>query len=279
MMLVEMLTGEHPFADLSDSMIAHQLATLNVEDLVEGVSDPDWRKLCRGLLRRTPSVRWDAEAVSKWIANPRDRSLEVAEDAVGTGAPSTATITIDFDGTSYSTPVDLGAALAKDWDKAASFWKRRFGDVRTWLTDSLGLHELGDAVASIDDNETSLDTQVFCFVYLLAPNARLRYRDQEISLHALGELARRAARWDPVVSEVLQTLYRERIPSLAGALPGARELGRLSARWDEAVSDYENTREALAREGVTVPEPTGEQLTMLLAASTPGNIEGVAMLR
>lgn len=273
MMLVEMLTGAHPFAGLSEAIIGQRLATLNTEELVEGVSEPDWRKLCRGLLRRTPSVRWDAETVSRWMANPGDQSLEVAEDASGIGvrtdAPSTATI--DFDGTSYSTPADLGAALARDWDKAASFWRRRLQDVRTWLADGLGLQQLDEAVAIIDDQETPLDVQVFSFVYLLGPNAPLRFRDQELSLQALGELGRRAGSGDAQAGERLRTLYRQRILSLAGSFPGGAELGRLSARWDEVVAGYARTRRRLAEEGVTVPEPTGEQLTLLLAASASDN--------
>ena len=149
MMLVEMLKGEHPFEGLEEAVIVTELATQNVDDLTEGVEDPDWRKLCRGLLRRAPAERWGAADVSRWIEDPKAPGLEVAEEAAparpSAAAPSTATI--DFAGAGYATPAELGAALAQDWSKAESFWKRRLEDVRTWVTDGLGLQPLGEAMA------------------------------------------------------------------------------------------------------------------------------------
>lgn len=269
MMLVEMLTGKHPFLEWADLRIKDYLRTRNFDDLVEGVPDPDWRKLCRGLLRRNPSARWNAEAVSKWIANPGDPSLKVAEDS-RTASGSTATI--DFGGASYSTPTDLGAAMAKDWDRAKSFWTRRINKVRNWLIDSLGRDDLGEEIERIDDSEEPLDTQVFRFVYLLAPDAPPRYRDQELSLQALGDLGRQVYRGESHASEMLQTLYRERILNLAGSLPGGAELGSLSVRWDETVRDYDRRRQTLAGEGVTVPERTPELLAKLLAATASDNL-------
>ena len=148
MMLVEMLQGEHPYDGLKEPVIGNQLLTQDVEELTEGISDADWRKLCRGLLRRIPAERWDSESVSKWLADPDDPGLRVAEEAVAArpSAEMPSTPTIDFDGASYATPADLGAALARDWAKAESFWKRRLQDVRTWVTDGLGLQPLGDAM-------------------------------------------------------------------------------------------------------------------------------------
>ena len=195
MMLVEMLRGEHPFEGLEEAVIVTELATQNVDDLTEGVEDPDWRKLCRGLLRRAPADRWGAADVSRWIEDSKDPGLEVAEEAAPArptaAAPSTAAI--DFDGASYGTPAELGAALARDWSKADSFWKRRLEDVRTWVTDGLGLQPLGDAMAGIDDSDLPLEAQVFSFVYLLAPEAPLRFRDADISMEGLAALGARAA--------------------------------------------------------------------------------------
>ena len=269
MMVVEMLQGEHPYDGLSEAIIAQQLATQRMDDLTEGVPDPAWRKLCRGLLRRTPSARWDTAAVSKWLADPDDPSLAVAREAQPAAAP--AANAIDFDGARYATPADLGAALARDWVKAESFWKRRLPDLRTWLTDTLGLSALGDALAEIDDaDHLPLDAQVFSFIYHLAPNAPLRFRDTDISPEDLAALAEGAVnRGDAEARDTLLALHREGIVALAAVLPDQEALAQVSQRWQEAVDDYESLRSAMRARGVRVPEPDDDDLARLLGASLP----------
>ena len=274
MMLVEMLQGAHPFEGLAEIVITNQLVTQNVDQLTEGVSDPDWRKLCRGLLRRTPSARWDAEVVSKWLANPSDPSLVVAEETTATPASTQAppTATIAFDGARYATPAELGEALSRDWDKAQSFWMRRFQDVSTWVTDELGLGALGDALADVDDNDAPLDSQVFSFIYLLAPNAPVRFRNMDLSVEDLVALGERAANQrDAEAGSSLLALYVQRLLVFAGSLPGQYDLAEVSRLWDEAVADYGRNRHELRGHGAMVPEPAGDLLIRLLAASIPGS--------
>ena len=274
MVLVEMLQGAHPYDGLAEAVISHQLATQNVEGLTEDIADPAWRKLCRGLLRRTPSARWDAEAVSKWLVDPHDPSLAVAEEAAvaqpSAELPSTATI--DFDGARYAMPAELGMALAQDWSKAESFWMRRFQDVRTWVTDGLGLQPLGDALAAIEDNdELALEAQVFSFVYLLAPNApTVRFRDVDLSMEGLTALGQRAVNeQDADARATLLTLYRQGILVLAGSLPGKEALAKVARRWNAAVSDYERLRSEFSAQDVAVPELDDDVLVVLLAGSIP----------
>ena len=276
MILVEMLQGEHPYDRdrLADFIISNQLLTQNVDDLTADIADPAWQKLCRGLLRRTPSARWDAEAVSKWLADPNDPSLSVAEGAAvaqpSVEVPSTATI--DFAGARYATPEELGLALAEDWAKAESFWMRRFQDVRTWVTDGLGLQPLGDALATIDDNdEISLEVQVFSFVYLLAPNApTVRFRDVDLSMEGLAALGQRAVNeQDADARATLLTLHRQGILLLAGALPGKEALAEVARRWNDAVSDYERLRAEFGAQDVAVPELDDDVLVTLLAGGIP----------
>ena len=271
MMLVEMLQGEHPYDGLAEIIISNQLVTQNVDQLTEGISDPDWRKLCRGLLRRTPAARWDAEAVSKWLADPGDPSLVVAEETPAAPA-STPAATIAFGGARYATPAELGEALSRDWNNARFFWTRRFQDVSTWVIDDLGLGTLGRALAEVADNNAPQDSQVFRFIYLLAPNAPLRFRDLDLSLEGLVALGERAA--NPgnanAVSSLL-ALYGQRLLVFAGLLPGQQDLAAVSRRWDEAVADYGRMRHELREHGVAAPEAAGDMLIRLLAASIPGS--------
>ena len=273
MILVELLQGNHPYDGLEDFIISNQLLTQNVEELTADIADPAWQELCRGLLRRTPSARWDAEAVSKWLADPNDPSLSVVEEATGAqpSAEVPSTATIDFDGASYATPEELGLALAQDWAKAESFWRRRFQDVRTWVTDSLGLQPLGDALAAIDDSdEMSLETQVFSFVYLLAPNApTVRFRDVDLSMEGLTALGQRAVNEHAAARATLLALHQQGILLLAGALPGKEMLAEVARRWNDAVSDYERRRAGYRAQNVGVPGLNDDVLVVLLAGSIP----------
>ena len=265
MILVEMLRGEHPYDGCEEAVISNQLLTQDVEELTEKISDPDWRKLCRGLLRRTPTRRWDGEAVSKWLANPNDPSLSVAAEAARRTTEDPPGATIAFDGARYRTPEELGLALAKDWDKAKSFWKRRFRDVRTWVTDELGLNQLGDLLAKIDSNDDlNLDTQVFSFIYLLAPNSpTVRYRDLDLSLEGLAALGERANQGNVEARKTLFEVYREKILTLAGSMQGREALAEVSGKWDKAVKEYRRLRT-----GNMAQEPDDDLLLVLLAAGT-----------
>ena len=274
MMLVEMLRGAHPYDGLSEAVIVHQLSTQDVDELTGDIGDPRWRKLCRGLLRRTPAARWGEDAVTGWLADPDDPGLDVAEEApaAGPGADLPPDALISFDGQGYSTPEDLGAALAMDWAGASSFWRRRFADVRTWVTDGLGLPELGAALAAIDDSDISLDAQVFSFVHHLAPNAPVRFRDEDISLSAEGlpALARRAVlEEDARARETLLALHRHGILALAGSLPEREALADVSRRWNDAARDYERLRRKIGARGVAAPRADDAELAALLAASLP----------
>ena len=278
MMLVEMLLGRHPYAGCSDHAIGHQLTTQPVDELTDGLAGP-WLKLCRGLLRRAPSERWDAAKVSKWLADPNDPSLVVAREAPPAAAAPAAGATIDFDGAVYAAPAELGAALADDWAKAESFWKRRLPAIRTWLTDGLGLPELGDALAEIDDAELSLDAQVFNFIYLLAPDAPLRFRGEDLSAEGLADLAERAANpADAGARTTFLALYRSRILMLAGSLPEREAAAEVWRRWEETVADHERIRSEMRTRDVTVPEPDDDVLVSLLAAGVP-SVPVLAALR
>ncbi len=270
MMLVEMLE-KHPFKDVEDQAIGYRLVVEDVDDLTREISDPAWRMLCRGLLRRTPEARWNAEEVSKWLADPNDPGLRVAEEAPG--SPPVAEplpATIDFDGARYATPAELGAALAEDWGKAKSYWKRRYPDVRNWVTDELGLTPLGDALADIDDSGMPLDTQVFNFIYHLAPEAPLRFRDERLTMEGLAALCRRAAvQKDADARDTLLRLYRQGILVLAGSLPDGEPLAEAQRRWEDAVNDYERRRNEAGARVEAIPAPNEGTLVDLLAGSLP----------
>ena len=76
MMIVERVTGAHPFEGASDAQIALRLATKDPGELVEGVQDEEWRAIAARLLERDPQKRWTAAQVVRYLP----RRNEVADD-------------------------------------------------------------------------------------------------------------------------------------------------------------------------------------------------------
>ena len=86
MILVEVLTGKHPFEGLAEATIAYTIATKGADDATTGIEDDGWRELCEGLLERDPAHRWGAEEVEGWLEGRRRtrrhpvRAEQVCED-------------------------------------------------------------------------------------------------------------------------------------------------------------------------------------------------------
>lgn len=263
MMLVEMLTGHHPFQDCNNLTIVSRLATQNLDDLVTEVTDPAWRTLCRGLLRRDPKRRWGRAEVDKWLTNPNDRTLVVAEEV----APARAGFR--FLGQPCHTKEELAKAFAAHWDEAADLWRRRNQELRDWLKHELGLKAVADDLERIDRTQgLDLEAQVFSVIYALDPNAPLRFRGEELSESNLRQLAERVL-VDRRASQVLCALYGSQILQLAERVRSGAGLAAIDARWRDAVSTYERHRTELTKQGVTVPDLDDQRLGELLAATTP----------
>jgi serine/threonine protein kinase len=259
MMLVEILTGRHPFDACSEAVIAHRLATQDVEDLVAGVEEPAWLRLCCGLLRREPKKHWGSEEVGRWLDNPNDPTLTVAEEV----APARAGFR--FLGRNYQTREELAEAFAADWDEAADLWRRRNQELRDWLKHDLGLKAVADDLERIDRTHgLDLDAQVFSVIYALDPTAPLRFRGEELSENNLTALSEQAP-GDPRAGEILRSLYRSHILQLAEGVRRGAGLAAIDAGWREAVSAWEAHRQELA---LTVPDLDDARLTVLLAAVT-----------
>lgn len=266
MMLVEMLIGRHPYSGRSQATIGRRLATQNVDDLVEGIQEDSWKMLCRGLLRRDPLKRWGSEQVCSWLANEQDPRLVVEEEV----APvQQALRTIDFDGCSFSSPETLGLALSKDWSKAESFWKRRFRDLQTWVVDTLGQTERGNALVAIDKSQMGLDQQVFSFIYVLAPQAPICFKNIELSKNSLESLADRWSSGETAAGSVLTSLYEHNILTIAGGLENGQELAAIASNWRKAVADYNTKLQTIENNGASAPALKDDQLITLLAATIP----------
>ena len=251
MMVVEMKTGVHPFEQVSDQVVGHRLATQSVDALCEHVMDPAWRRLCRGLLRRQPTDRWGTAEVRCWLANPDDTKLTVADDQPVRGHAG-----IDFDGRHFTDRRALGRGLQQaDQAKAESFWRRRFRDLRTWITDTLGEDALGEALEEVArDPNLSLGEQVFCCIHLLWPEAPIVVDDVLIREDVLHETARRAWAGDEeAASQLVRVAANPRV-ELAAGLDASGVVDWMHKAWRRAADHYTSGSRILAGQDLAIPE-------------------------
>ena len=258
--VVELLTGRHPLPR-REAAIATFFVTRGTDDLVEGVDDPAWRKLCRGLLRRDPEARWGTAEARLWLESPDSPDLDVQDEA----APSVPSRGFRFVGRDYATVADLGAAMARDWDMAEDVWRNQLPSLLQWLRHEQGLPEPAALLERIDrEANMDLDTQLFWAIRVLARELPPSFRGEPLTAENLAGIASRAAaRTDGDDARFLMAVSRIRQIEEAGD----PALGVQAARWSAATAAYEE----LSAEREELPEPSETDRVMLLAAATEGS--------
>lgn len=268
MILVEIVTGSHPFCHVDEAAIGRRLATMDTDDLSEAVVDPAWRKLCRGLLRRDPKHRWGAGQVDQWLRDPNDPSLKVAaeERPLGTPAPG-----FRFQGREYATPQQLAAAMSQHWEGAESLWKERNNELRAWLEHDLGHVALAAALKAIDLKKAlNLDAQLFLALSALDPKQLPRFRGRELSSNVLATAVEQALGGDPAARDWLDRLHTAAVlRSIVPETAEAKRLRQIGNEWFTNVSEYQGLESDLRHRGASVQQLDTAALTTLLACSIP----------
>jgi serine/threonine protein kinase len=229
MMLVEMLQGEHPFAGLSDPVIAHRLTTGSVD--TADIRDPSWRRLCRGLLQRDPARRWGIAEIRRWLAG--DQTLPEPEDS-GTSLLHPYQVA---DQECRST-TELALAFCRHWEAARKDLTR--GYFETWVREQLKDHNLVRYLHDLKERGGDPDLLLFQLIRHLAPTIPLCWRGQSLSEDALFAVAARAAKQDKDAAEWLESLYSQRVLELL-APEESPALVRLVPLWREAWNGFIET--------------------------------------
>ncbi len=259
--VVELLTGRHPLPG-SEAAIATFFVTRGTDDLVVGVDDPAWRKLCRGLLRRDPEARWGTAEARRWLEAPDAPDLDVKDEAAPATTPLRGFRVKDRD---YATAADLGSAMAGDWAMAEDVWRYRTPELLQWLRHELGTPDVAARLEEIDRTPgLDLDAQLFWAIRALAPRSRPSFRGESLTAENLARVASRAAaRPDGADAGLLVMLHD--IPRLGG--PGDPALTAQMARWSGAAAAWG----ALRGEHAELPELSSTEQKLLLAAATEGS--------
>ncbi|GAB1392092.1 hypothetical protein MASR1M60_02550 [Rhodocyclaceae bacterium] len=236
LILVELLTGHHPFEGLSDAVITHRLVTTTLD--CSEVDDAEWRKLCRGLLLRDPQRRWGMDEIRRWLAG--DESLEVpVEDAFA--PPQHATRPYRLEGSLCTTPLELALALATHWESGRKDLMR--GQLSAWIGEELRdddlLRFVQDELDRRDRGDSADDLRLLRVIRRLAPEVPPVWRGRSLMLAALVAQAVKAEQKDAQAAEWLISVYNQKV---LRELPAAQfpAEAALAARWESARTRVDN---------------------------------------
>lgn len=227
MILLEAVSGRHPFAGLSEQIALHQLATQSVA--VTGVIDEGWRMLCRGLLLRNPRKRWGAPEVLRWLAG--DASLTMPEDS-GDGM---ATRPYRLVKSECRTRSDLALALAKYWEEGKKDLRR--GAVLNWVEQDL--HD-SNLAREIDDvrrrDDLSDDAKLLHVILRALPGMPPVWRGRVITQHTLLRAATQQN--FPDALSWLASLYDEAALNIPAEY-GNTDLQQVATTWRSDLAHYQ----------------------------------------
>lgn len=228
MILLETITGRHPYEGLSEQVALHQLATKSVD--VQGVMDDDLRMLCRGLLLRNPSKRWGADEVARWLAG--DPRLVMPDDA-GDG---TAVRPYTLKKSQCTTRNDLALALARYWEDGKKDLAR--GTITQWVEQDLRDFNLARDIQDVmARHEFSDDGRLLRVILSTLPGMPPIWQGKVITQAALVGAATLALENHRDSRLWLFSIYREGVFKVLGD-NGNDDMMRFSQAWKSGVELY-----------------------------------------
>ena len=268
MVVLEAVSGRHPFAGLSEAVLSYQLVTQPVD--CSGVAEP-WRTLCRGLLLRDPKQRWGRAEIERWLAG--DESLRLTVDAgLSEAGASRARRFYRLGGVECWTARELATQMAKQWETASKDLQRGF--ITDWLRNDWGDQDLTRAVLDVlDDTAMSADEQLLRVLVKMAPDLPPVWKQWSLAQEDLIAAAHAANRGDAASQRLLWELSQGSVDVMGiYAAAGYAECRRIQDAWRRMITEYEKTWQTALAYGV--PEKLKPDLAvvmpgLLLAAMSP----------
>lgn len=268
MMLVEALTGQHPFAGLSGMVILYQLLVRPVP--LAGIAEP-WQSLCRGLLLRDPRQRWGRAELQSWLTGESNAPLpvEAAQPEAATFRPQRV---YRLAGHECRTVPELALLIGEHWAAASQDLAR--GLITEWL-----LNDLGDAALAqiardlLRDRALTPDERLLRLRIQLAPELPPVWKGQSLTTAALSDLAQTALNGDAGHQALLLELFQDQ-PEVLGryAAAGHTDCRQIQTAWRAANADYEKSWQTARAGGVPAalrPERAVVLAELLRAVLTP----------
>jgi serine/threonine protein kinase len=166
--LLELLSGKHPFAGLNEQAVNFQLVSKGIE-VPSGIAG-DWQLLLKGLLTRDREKRWGTKQVREWLEG--DRSMATGYDADHIEERETKKYDYrpyKLKGKEYYEPADLALGLAENWQQAEKDFGR--GLLTEWVKDQVGDQELFGLLLDVTEDENlGSNNKLSVAIAVLGPN-------------------------------------------------------------------------------------------------------------
>lgn len=252
MILVELLRGEHPLLvggrdpdDFHDQRAISLQKTMpnSNEEFVAGIDEPNWLKLCRGLLRRTSDKRWGAAEIHRWLENPEDPSLVVEEEA----ATPAGDVTFPFARQIFTDVPQLAQFLRKNPARIRELWSNNIPALNDWLR-KLDMPKLQSNLKEFEekvDRRKALHDTIF--LQLLDETGVPLYEGVELTEEAFVAQLDRSLRGDASAQTWFNSFMSDKVAEnklLARFLPD--DFSRFRETWLEAHQAYSARASALA---------------------------------
>jgi hypothetical protein len=201
--LIEVLTGRHPFAGMNELGISLHLATKPAP--IPSSLAKDWQLIIKGLLTRDPRKRWGIEQISEWLQGKRNMPIHF-ENEVANTAYRYSYRPYRFGGRDFFDLAELATALAENWDEAV----KRVGrlDILKWVKEHFGDADIANALQDVADDKNLNEYQkVTVSLLVLNPQLPAIWEDAVISLE-----------WMQANPEIAVKILESSVPSKLQAL-------------------------------------------------------------
>lgn len=227
MILVESLTGAHPFSGLNRGTVNSHLSLAKTIDLSQ--VPPEWRPLCQGLLTRNPNNRWGRDQVQRWLNGERD-SIALIEDV----SVASHVGNYSFDSNYYAEIPELIGAFARCWSKGCNEIQQ--GHLTDWLRK--GSHY--DAATFVEelreDKSLTNDLRLFLIVAKFCPKLPLVWKEQALDEQNLLALA---LRQDEVSLAILNDVFELKLLSHPRLIE-AKKMLPVATKWTQALLENDD---------------------------------------
>lgn len=227
LIVLEGLTGKHPFDGLSDLTIAVQLATRGVD--ASEVKNGRWRGLCKGLLTRDPKKRWSSAQVAEWLTGGMP---EVAAD--DPERPSQKPYKIAK--RECWTATELALEFGSNWQEGEKHLARNL--VLPWLRDELRDQDAANLLIDLAENrEFKSEDRLIRLIANLGKGLPPVWRGLSLDQATLITLCRDAVGGDADKTELIELMFQKDVLDVWGK-SGNEDCALWNRLWQEAIFEF-----------------------------------------
>lgn len=244
LVILEGLTGNHPFDGISDMAIALQLATRRSIDVP--VTDTRWQRLCKGLLTWDPKKRWSATLVGEWLAGGLP---DVAADAPE--RPSMKPYKIVKQ--ECWTATELALTLGRNWSAGLRHVARNL--ILPWLRDEWRDQDAANLIIDLaEDRSLSNEARLVRLIAGLGRGLPPVWRKMSLDQESLVAQCQQALLERDAAKEV-EALFDTKVLEVWGEA-GNEDCSQWNRLWTNAAREFVSSFEAMAKPpGVPKPVP------------------------